>query len=90
MSEVTLSLAGLAACSDTSPLQGLRSVDIAKFSPLGEKFDPNMHNGAFEMPAGEAGKGMVGAVIKSGAHPHMAVTHDSWLLHHTRLSVVTL
>jgi len=51
---------------ETVFLKGLRSVDIAKFSPLGEKFDPNMHNGAFEMPAGEAGKGMVGAVIKSG------------------------
>jgi molecular chaperone GrpE len=33
-------------------LKGLESVHIKKFEPLDEKFDPNIHQALFEMPAG--------------------------------------
>jgi molecular chaperone GrpE len=33
-------------------LKGLESVHIKKYEPLNEKFDPNLHQALFEMPAG--------------------------------------
>jgi len=52
---------------DTVFLKGLQEASIKKFVPQGEKFDPNLHNAMFELPAAEGQeKGMVGHVVKSG------------------------
>eukprot|EP00961_Rhodomonas_salina_P007564 102615-Rhodomonas_salina.2 len=37
---------------DTVFLKGLQEASIKKFVPQGEKFDPNLHNAMFELPAG--------------------------------------
>lgn len=37
---------------------------IDKIDPLGEKFDPNLHQALFEMPDPSRDPGTVGAVIK--------------------------
>ncbi|EKX47499.1 GrpE nucleotide exchange factor, mitochondrial [Guillardia theta CCMP2712] len=52
-------------------LKSLSDSHITKYSPMGEKFDPNLHSALFEMPAGEGQeKGVVGAVVKSGYMIH--------------------
>jgi molecular chaperone GrpE len=39
---------------------------VKMFSPLGEKFDPNLHQAMFETPATDYPNGMVSQVIQSG------------------------
>ncbi len=39
---------------------------VKKFSPLGEKFDPNLHQAMYEVPDGTAPPGTVAQVIQAG------------------------
>jgi molecular chaperone GrpE len=39
---------------------------VKKFSPLGEKFDPNFHQAMYEVPDGTAAPGTVAQVIQAG------------------------
>jgi molecular chaperone GrpE len=39
---------------------------VKKFSPLGEKFDPNLHQAMYEVPDGDAAPGTVAQVIQAG------------------------
>ena len=45
----------------------LSKFGVDKMEPLGQKFDPNLHEALFEMPPGEKSEpGSVGAVMQSG------------------------
>ena len=39
---------------------------VKKFSPQGEKFDPNLHQAMFEVPDGDAAPGTVAQVMQPG------------------------
>ena len=39
---------------------------VRKFSPLGEKFDPNLHQAMYEVPDSDAAPGSVAQVIQAG------------------------
>ena len=45
-------------------LQGLRANSVEKYRPLGEKFDPNLHEALFEIPDASSEPGTIGAVTK--------------------------
>lgn len=47
-------------------LKTLERHGVRKIEPLGEKFDPNMHQAMFEAPDPEIGKGLVSKVVQSG------------------------
>ncbi len=47
-------------------LKVLEKHGVTKFSPLGEKFDPNFHQAMFEMPDASATPGSVAQVIQAG------------------------
>ena len=47
-------------------LKSLEKHGVTKFSPLGEKFDPNFHQAMFEMPAADTAPGTVAQVIQAG------------------------
>jgi hypothetical protein len=51
-----------------SLMQGLRENGVEKSRPLGEKFDPNLHEALFEMPDPSKEPGTIGAVTKV-SHP---------------------
>ncbi|KAL0033759.1 hypothetical protein WJX77_004249 [Trebouxia sp. C0004] len=44
----------------------LKQNGVEKFTPLGEKFDPNMHSALFQLPDAQKEAGTVVAVTKSG------------------------
>lgn len=44
----------------------LKRFGVVQFSPLGEKFDPNLHEGIFTLPESEHPNNHVGAVMQSG------------------------
>lgn len=46
------------------PLQGLQENGVEKLKPLGQQFDPNLHEALFEMPSPDQKAGTVGAVTK--------------------------
>lgn len=45
-------------------MQALKQNGVEKFSPLGEKFDPNMHSALFQIPDAEKEAGTVVVVTK--------------------------
>ena len=45
-------------------MQALMQNGVEKFSPLGEKFDPNMHSALFQLPDAEKEAGTVVVVTK--------------------------
>lgn len=45
-------------------MQALRENGVEKFSPEGQKFDPNLHDALFELPDPSKEPGTVGAVTK--------------------------
>ncbi len=47
-------------------LKVLEKNGVTKFSPLGEKFDPNFHQAMFEVADGSAAPGTVAQVIQAG------------------------
>lgn len=47
-------------------LKTLERHGVRKIEPLGEKFDPNMHQAMFEAPDPEVAKGLVSKVVQSG------------------------
>ena len=47
-------------------LKVLEKNGVKKFSPLGEKFDPNFHQAMFEVPDANAAPGTVAQVIQDG------------------------
>lgn len=47
-------------------LKTLERHGVRKIEPLGEKFDPNMHQAMFEAPDAEVVKGLVSKVVQSG------------------------
>jgi len=47
-------------------LKTLEKNGVKKFSPLGEKFDPNLHQAMYEVPHSDAPAGHVAQVIQSG------------------------
>ena len=47
-------------------MQALKQNGVEKFSPLGAKFDPNMHSALFELPDAEKEAGTVIVVTKVG------------------------
>ncbi|DBA91793.1 TPA: Mitochondrial matrix cochaperone [Trebouxia sp. C0004] len=47
-------------------VQALKQNGVEKFTPLGEKFDPNMHSALFQLPDAQKEAGTVVAVTKSG------------------------
>lgn len=47
-------------------LKALDKNGVKIFSPLGEKFDPNLHQAMYEMPDGSAAPGTVAQVIQDG------------------------
>jgi len=47
-------------------LKTLERHGVRKIEPLGEKFDPNMHQAMFEAPDAETQKGMVSKVVQTG------------------------
>lgn len=47
-------------------LKTLERHGVRKIEPLGEKFDPNMHQAMFEAPDAEIAKGLVSKVVQSG------------------------
>lgn len=47
-------------------LKTLERHGVRKIDPLGEKFDPNMHQAMFEAPDPEVAKGLVSKVVQSG------------------------
>lgn len=47
-------------------LKSLEKNGVKKFSPQGEKFDPNVHQAMFEMPTSEQPPGHVAQVIQAG------------------------
>eukprot|EP00285_Hemiselmis_virescens_P016402 CAMPEP_0173393138 /NCGR_PEP_ID=MMETSP1356-20130122/21936_1 /TAXON_ID=77927 ORGANISM="Hemiselmis virescens, Strain PCC157" /NCGR_SAMPLE_ID=MMETSP1356 /ASSEMBLY_ACC=CAM_ASM_000847 /LENGTH=267 /DNA_ID=CAMNT_0014351115 /DNA_START=13 /DNA_END=816 /DNA_ORIENTATION=+ len=52
-------------------LKGLEEQKVRRFDPVGEKFNPEMHDAKFEMPVPEGGEaGMVAACIKVGYTIH--------------------
>jgi len=50
-------------------MQGLRENGVEKSKPLGEKFDPNLHEALFEMPDPSREPGTIGAVTKVTTPP---------------------
>ena len=45
----------------------LKKHDVVEFNPMGDKFDPNMHEALFVMPlTGDQKNNTVGNVMKSG------------------------
>lgn len=44
--------------------QGLAENGVEKLKPLGQPFDPNLHEALFEMPSAEQKAGTVGAITK--------------------------
>jgi len=44
----------------------LKRFGVVQFSPMGEKFDPNFHEGIFTLPESEHPNNHVGAVMQSG------------------------
>lgn len=47
-------------------LKSLEKNGVKKFSPQGEKFDPNVHQAVFEIPNSDLPLGTVGQVIQAG------------------------
>ncbi|MFC5506257.1 MULTISPECIES: nucleotide exchange factor GrpE [Hyphomicrobiales] len=47
-------------------LKTLERHGVRKIDPLGEKFDPNLHQAMFEAPDAEIAKGLVSKVVQSG------------------------
>ena len=47
--------------------QALKQNGVEKFSPLGQKFDPNKHSALFQIPDAEKEPGTVVVVTKVGA-----------------------
>ena len=47
-------------------LKALEKSGVKKFSPQGEKFDPNLHQAMFEMETSEGPPGYVAQVIQAG------------------------
>lgn len=47
-------------------LKSLEKNGVRKFSPQGEKFDPNVHQAMYEVPAGDVPPGHVAQVIQAG------------------------
>lgn len=47
-------------------LKVLERNGVRKFSPLGEKFDPNLHQAMYEVPESTAAPGSVAQVIQAG------------------------
>jgi len=47
-------------------LKTLEKNGVKKFSPQGEKFDPNVHQAMFEMPTSDQPPGQVAQVIQAG------------------------
>ena len=47
-------------------LKVLEKNGVTKFSPLGEKFDPNLHQAMYEVPDSKAAAGTVAQVIQDG------------------------
>ncbi|MGE0060485.1 MAG: nucleotide exchange factor GrpE [Xanthobacteraceae bacterium] len=47
-------------------LKVLEKHGVKRFSPLGEKFDPNMHQAMYEVPDASAAPGTVAQVIQDG------------------------
>ena len=45
-------------------MQALKQNGVEKFSPLGDKFDPNMHSALFQIPDAEKEAGTVVVVTK--------------------------
>jgi molecular chaperone GrpE len=45
-------------------LQVLRKQGVEQFNPLGDKFDPNLHNALFEVPDGSKEAGIVAVTTK--------------------------
>ncbi len=59
-------------CSDCSLVQALKQNGVEKFSPLGDKFDPNMHSALFQIPDAEKEAGTVVIVTKvTSFHCHL-------------------
>lgn len=52
--------------TDRILVQALKQNGVEKFSPLGEKFDPNMHSALFQIPDAKKEAGTVVVVTKSG------------------------
>lgn len=52
--------------TDRILVQALKQNGVEKFSPLGDKFDPNMHSALFQIPDAEKEAGTVVVVTKSG------------------------
>eukprot|EP00923_Selenidium_pygospionis_P008051 GHVN01013646.1.p2 GENE.GHVN01013646.1~~GHVN01013646.1.p2 ORF type:complete len:345 (-),score=47.28 GHVN01013646.1:2754-3788(-) len=48
----------------------LKRYDVEEFNPMGEVFDPNLHEALFDMPHAEAKKGTIVQVIKTGYKIH--------------------
>ena len=51
------------------PVQAFEKHKVEKFSGLGDKFDPNLHQALFELPNPAQEPGTVGVVTKVGAVP---------------------
>jgi molecular chaperone GrpE len=47
-------------------LKTLERHGVRRIDPLGEKFDPNLHQAMFEAPDAEIAKGLVSKVVQSG------------------------
>lgn len=47
-------------------LKSLEKNGVRKFSPQGEKFDPNVHQAMFEMPTADVPSGHVAQVVQAG------------------------
>ena len=45
-------------------LQSLAENGVEKLKPLGQTFDPNLHEALFEMPSADKKAGTVGAITK--------------------------
>jgi molecular chaperone GrpE len=47
-------------------LKSLEKNGVRKFSPQGEKFDPNVHQAMYEVPAADVSPGHVAQVVQAG------------------------
>lgn len=57
-------------------MQALKQNGVEKFSPLGDKFDPNMHSALFQIPDAEKEAGTVVVVTKVPYLPeHYSCSH---------------
>jgi molecular chaperone GrpE len=56
--------------TDNVLMRVMKEHGVERYDPLGDKFDPNLHNALFEVPDGSKEPGTVAVVVKKGYMLH--------------------